>query len=450
MNPYIPNGDREKKIMLDYMGKAQLDDLFVEIPADLKLGRPLNLSDGMSEYDILKHVRSLATENISLSDYPCFLGAGAYDSFIPSAVDQMVSRSEFYTAYTPYQPEISQGTLQAIFEFQTMICELTGLDTANASMYDGATAASEAALLMAGSTNRNKVFVSEGLSPEARQVLKTYLGFREIEIVSVPLVNGVTDKAFIEANFDKTAAGVILQNPNFLGLVEHDAEAIGNIAHESKGLFAIYIGDAMSLAIGKTPASLGADLAVGEAQAFGTPVAFGGPYLGFMAANTKQMRKMPGRIVGQTLDADGKRAFVLTLQAREQHIRREKATSNICSNQGLNALMATVYLSMLGKEGLREAAINSGSSLQYLKDQLAKIGVLPAVSGTAFREMPFLFKGDIGALNEKLLQSGFIGGYDLTKEYPSLGNAMLLCTTEKRSKSEIDAFVNAIKIGMEV
>lgn len=450
MNPYIPNGVREKKVMLEYMGKSQVSDLFTEIPADLKLGRPLNLPDGMSEYDILKHMKALAAENTSTSDFPCFLGAGAYDSFIPSVVDQMISRSEFYTAYTPYQPEISQGTLQAIFEFQTMICELTGLDTANASMYDGATAVAEAALLMAGSTNRSKIFVSEGLNPEARQVLETYLKFREIEIVTVPLVNGLTDKAFIEANFDKTCGGIILQNPNFLGLVERDAEAIGALSHEVKGLFTLYIGDAMSLAIGKTPSSLGADLAVGEAQAFGTPVAFGGPYLGFMAANTKQMRKMPGRIVGQTLDADGKRAFVLTLQAREQHIRREKATSNICSNQGLNALMATVYLSMLGKAGLQEAAINSGSSLQYLKTKLSEIGVLPAIDGKAFREMPFIVKGSIADLNEKLLEKGFIGGYDLTKDYPSLGNAVLLCTTEKRSKAEIDAFVEAIKNGMEV
>lgn len=450
MNPYIPNGEREKKIMLEYMGKSQVNELFTEIPADLKLGRPLNLPDGMSEYDILKHMKALAAENTNTADFPCFLGAGAYDSFIPSAVDQMISRSEFYTAYTPYQPEISQGTLQAIFEFQTMICELTGLDTANASMYDGATAVAEAALLMAGSTNKNKIFVSEGLNPEARQVLETYLKFRAIEIVTVPLVKGVTDKGFIEANFDKACAGVILQNPNFLGFVEHDAEAIGAIAHETKGLFTLYIGDAMALAIGKTPGALGADLAVGEAQAFGTPVAFGGPYLGFMAANTKQMRKMPGRIVGQTLDADGKRAFVLTLQAREQHIRREKATSNICSNQGLNALMATVYLSMLGKAGLQEAAINSGSALQYLKAKLAEIGVHPAVEGKAFREMPFIVKGSISKLNESLLERGFIGGYDLMKDYPSLGNAMLLCTTEKRSKAEIDAFVDAIKNGMEV
>ncbi len=445
MNPYIPNGAYEKKIMLDYMGKSQIDELFVEIPSVLRLGRPLNLPDGASEFDILKNIRALAKENIGVSNYPCFLGAGAYDSFIPSAVDQLISRSEFYTAYTPYQPEISQGTLQAIFEFQTMVCELTGLDSANASMYDGPTAAAEAALMMTSSTNRNRIFVSEGLSPETRQVLHTYLNYRNIEIVTVPLVNGLTDKAYIEANFDKTVAGVLLQNPNFLGYVEKDAQAIGNIAHESKGLFAIHIGDALSLAIGKTPAELGADIAVGEAQSFGTPLAYGGPYLGFMTANSKQLRKLPGRIVGQSVDADGKRAFVLTLQAREQHIRREKATSNICSNQGLNALMATIYLSMLGKEGLQQAAIQSGSNLRYLKDQLATIGVKPAFEGANFREMPFVFNTDIAQLNETLLTKGFIGGYDLSKDYPALGNAMLLCTTEKRSKEEIDDLVAAIK-----
>lgn len=450
MNPYIPNGDREKKIMLDYMGKSQIDDLFVEIPSALKLGRPLNLPDGASEFDILKNIRSLAKENVGVSNYPCFLGAGAYDSYIPSAVDQLISRSEFYTAYTPYQPEISQGTLQAIFEFQTMICELTGLDSANASMYDGPTAAAEAALMMTSATNRSRVFVSEGLSPETRQVLHTYLVYRNIEVITIPLVNGTTDKAFIEANFDKTVAGVLIQNPNFLGFVEKETEAIGAIAHESKGLLAIHIGDALSLAIGKSPAELGADIAIGEAQAFGNPLAYGGPYLGFMAASSKQVRKLPGRIVGQSVDADGKRAFVLTLQAREQHIRREKATSNICSNQGLNALMATIYLSMLGKNGLREAALQSGSKLQYLKAKLAEIGVKPAIEGSVFREMPFAFDTDIAKLNDALLEQGFIGGYDLTKDYPALGNAMLLCTTEKRSKEEIDALVAAIKIALEV
>lgn len=450
MNPYIPNGEPEKKRMLEYMGKSQIDDLFVEIPPALRLGRPLNLPDGASEFDILKNVRALAKENVGVSNYPCFLGAGAYDSFIPSAVDQLISRSEFYTAYTPYQPEISQGTLQAIFEFQTMICELTGLESANASMYDGPTAAAEAALMMTSATGRNRVFVSEGVSPQARQVLLTYLNYRNIEMVLVPLKDGRTDKAFVEANFDKTVAGVLVQNPNFLGLIENEAKAIGDIAHEFKGLFAIHVGDALSLAIGKTPAELGADIAVGEAQALGNPLAYGGPYLGFMTASSKQVRKLPGRIVGQSVDADGKRAFVLTLQAREQHIRREKATSNICSNQGLNALMATIYLSMLGKNGLREAAIQSGSKLQYLKAKLAEIGVKPAVDAPAFREMPFIFKGNIADLNDRLLEKGFIGGYDLTSDYPSLGNAMLLCTTEKRSKEEIDALVLAIQDAMEV
>lgn len=450
MNPYIPNGDHEKQVMLEYMGKSQIDELFVEIPDNLKLKRPLNLPDGAAEFDILKDVRALAKENVGVTDYACFLGAGAYDSFIPSAVDQLISRSEFYTAYTPYQPEISQGTLQAIFEFQTMICELTGLESANASMYDGPTAVAEAALMMSASTNRSRVMVSEGVSPQARGVLETYLKYRNIEVITVPLVNGLTDKAFIEANFDKTVAGVLVQNPNFLGLIEKDAQAIGDVAHASKGLFSLYIGDALSMAIGKTPAALGADIAIGEAQSLGTPLAFGGPYIGFMAANGKQLRKLPGRIVGQSVDADGKRAFVLTLQAREQHIRREKATSNICSNQGLNALMTTIYLSMLGKEGLREAAVQSGSKLQYLKTKLAEIGVKPAVEGHAFRELPFVFNTDIAALNEKLLEKGFIGGYDLSKDYPQLGQAMLLCTTEKRSKAEIDAFVLAVKNALEV
>lgn len=450
MNPYIPNGAKERETMLGFMGKTHIDELFTEIPSNLRLHRPLNIADGASEYDVLKQVRALASENIGVGSKTCFLGAGAYDSFVPSVVDQMILRSEFYTAYTPYQPEISQGTLQAIFEFQTMICELTGMDTANASMYDGPTAVAEGALMMTTATNRNRVFVSEGVSPEARQVLATYLVYRGIEVVTVPLVNGTTDKSFVEANFDKTVAGVIVQNPNFLGLVEKDAQAIGDIAHESKGLYTIYVGDALSLAVCKTPSSLGADIAVGEAQSFGASLAFGGPYLGFMAASSKQVRKLPGRIVGQSLDADGKRAFVLTLQAREQHIRREKATSNICSNQGLIALVATIYLSMLGKEGLREAAIQSASKLQYLKGKLAEIGVTPAIDAHAFREMAFVLPKPVAEINDKLIEKGFIGGYDLSAEYPSLGNAMLLCTTEKRSKEEIDAFVLALKDLMEV
>lgn len=450
MNPYIPNGAAEREHMLKSMGKSHIDELFTEIPSPLRLGRALNIADGASEFDVLKRIRSLASENIGVGCATCFLGAGAYDSFVPSAVDQMISRSEFYTAYTPYQPEISQGTLQAIFEFQTMICELTGMDTANASMYDGPTAVAEGALMMTTATNRNRVFVSEGVSPEARQVLSTYLVYRGIEVVTVPLVDGVTDANFVKENFDKTVAGVIVQNPNFLGFVEPQAAAIGEIAHSEKGLFTVYVGDALSLAICKPPASLGADIAVGEAQSFGASLAFGGPYLGFMAASSKQVRKLPGRIVGQSLDADGKRAFVLTLQAREQHIRREKATSNICSNQGLIALVATIYLSMLGKNGLREAAIQSGSKLQYLKTKLAEIGVKPVFEGPVFREMAFTLPLPVAQVNEALIQKNFIGGFDLSKDYPALGNAMLLCTTEKRSREEIDAFVLAIKDILEV
>lgn len=450
MNPYIPNGLAERKTMLEFMGKSHIEELFTEIPANLRLQRPLDMQDGMSEYDILKQVRALAAQNVGVNSHVCFMGAGAYDTFVPSAVDQMILRSEFYTAYTPYQPEISQGTLQAIFEFQTMICELTGMDTANASMYDGATAAAEAALMMTAATNRNKVLVSAGIDPQAKEVLNTYLGYRGIEIVYVPLVNGQTDKAFVEANMDKTVAGVLVQNPNFLGFVEKDAAAFGELAKAQKALYSIYVGDAQSLALMKTPGELGADICIGEAQSFGAPIAFGGPYLGFMAASSKQVRKLPGRIVGQTVDVDGKRAFVLTLQAREQHIRREKATSNICSNQGLIALTATIYLSMLGKEGLRDAAIQSASNLQYLKAQLAEIGVTPAIDGKVFREMAFVLPKPVSEINDKLIEQGFIGGYDLSCYYPELGHAFLLCTTEKRTKSEIDAFVSALKASLEV
>lgn len=450
MNVYIPNAQKEKDYMMSAIGISKMDDLFVEIPEALRLKNGLNLPDGMSEFDVINDLKQLAQMNIGTNSHTCFLGGGAYDTFIPSAVPHLVSRSEFYTAYTPYQPEISQGTLQAIFEFQTMICELTGMDTANASMYDGATACAEAAMMAsAANPKATKIVVSETVNPQYREVLSSYMKNKNLELVTIPSKNGITDLDALKEATDSTVAGVIIQNPNFFGYVE-DAATVNEIAKASKSLFIYTIGDAQSLAIMKTPGEFGADIAVGEGQCLGNVLGYGGPYLGFMAANSKQIRKLPGRIVGQTKDADGKRAFVLTLQAREQHIRREKATSNICSNQALNALVATIYLSLIGKKGFKNTAQQSASKLRYLVDQLNQIGVKPCFSGSYFREIPVCIGKDVTQVNEALLKRGFIGGLDLSKHYANMDGSMLICVTEKRTKSEIDAFVAALAEILEV
>lgn len=449
MSVYIPNGQNEREKMLSFLGASSIEDLFTEIPDALRLKTDLNLPDGLGEFDVMNDVKALAAMNIGTGTYPCFLGAGAYDTFMPSAVGHLTSRSEFYTAYTPYQPEISQGTLQAVFEYQTMICEITGMDSANASMYDGATACAEAAMMASAANNRKKIVVSETVSPQYRETLKSYMKNRSLELVTIPAKNGVTDMEALVAATDATVAGVILQNPNFFGFVE-DAEPVSQAAKASKSLFIYAVGDAQSLGIMKTPGEFGADIVVGEGQSLGIPLGFGGPYLGFMAANSKQVRKLPGRIVGQSKDAEGKRAFVLTLQAREQHIRREKATSNICSNQALCALTATIYLSLIGKKGFEEIAIQSASKLRYLLGKLESIGIKPAFDGKFFREVPVKIGKDVTKVNEGLLKRGFIGGLDLGKHYDGMDGVMLLCVTEKRTQAEMDAFVSALAEVLEV
>lgn len=450
MHPYIPNGVDERIDMLKAIGKNNWDELFSDIPEALKLKNGLNLEDGLPEADVIQAMKAIAAKNIGVEKLTCFMGAGAYDSYIPVAVKHVIGRSEFYTAYTPYQPEISQGTLQCIFEFQTMICELTGMDAANASMYDGATAVAEAAYMAHGINNRKKIVVSKGLHPESRQVLEAYSHNLDLEIVEAPLKDGVTDLEAIQALIDDQTSSVILQNPNFLGQVEVHAEAIGQAAKAKKALFTISIQDALSLAIAKTPGALGADICVGDGQAFGNGLSYGGPYVGFMATTTKHVRKLPGRICGESKDLDGKRAYVLTLQAREQHIRREKATSNICSNQGLMALTATVYLSLLGKQGLKDTALQSASKARVLKADLEAAGIKVLTKGHFFREFVVELGKDYTEVMTALRNKGILGGYSLTKEYPELGNAMLVCVTEKRSQAEIEAFASALKEILEV
>ncbi len=444
MFPYIPNGPQDEKQMLDSIGIQSADQLFEDIPAEVRLGRKLNLGGGMSELELARHIIAMAGKNKNTDELVCFLGAGAYDHYIPSVIKHITSRSEFYTAYTPYQPEISQGTLQVIFEYQTMIANLTGMDASNASMYDGATACAEAAIMACESTKRKSVIVSKTVHPETRKVLKTYMGFQGIEVVEIDFADGVTDLEKLKAAASAATAGIIVQNPNFLGILEDVAE-IEKIVHENKSMFIVSVSDPISLGIIKNPGEYGADIVVGDGQAFGNPMNYGGPYLGFMAATAKMMRKLPGRIVGQTTDIDGKRAFVLTLQAREQHIRREKATSNICSNQALNAMTAAIYLTTLGKKGLREVAQQCTAKAHYAYNEILKTGGFkPVFDKPFFKE--FAVKGTLpaGKVNSALLGQGILGGFDLSTAYPGLENALLFCVTEKRTKAEIDSLASIL------
>ncbi|WP_291635592.1 aminomethyl-transferring glycine dehydrogenase subunit GcvPA [Clostridium sp.] len=444
MFPYIPNTLEDEKLMLKSIGAESIQELFGDIPEELKLNRDLNINPPMSELEVQKHIKTLSSKNKSTDDLVCFLGAGVYDHYIPSIIKHLVSRSEFYTAYTPYQPEISQGTLQAIFEYQTLICDLTGLNVSNASMYDGATACAEAAFMATDSTKRKSIIVSKTVHPEIRKVLCTYLKFKGIELIEVDYTDGVTDTLKLKELVDSKTAGVIVQNPNFFGIIE-DMTEIEKITHDNKSLLIMSV-DPISLAILKSPGEIKADIVVGEGQSLGNTMNFGGPYLGFMATTTKLLRKMPGRIVGQTVDVDGKRAFVLTLQAREQHIRREKASSNICSNQALNALTAAIYLTTMGKEGLKEVAYQSMQKAHYAFNEIVKLEEYkPLFNKPFFKEFVIQGQESASSINEKLLESNIIGGYDVEKSYPDHKNALLICVTEKRTKPEINDLVTAME-----
>jgi len=441
---FTPHTPKDRTKMLEAIGVSGIEDLFSDLPQAIRLTKPLNLPPGMAELELTRHLKKLAAQNFDLDQYTSFLGAGAYDRFIPAAVDQILSRSEFYTAYTPYQPEVSQGTLQSIFEFQTMICELTGLEAANASTYDGATAMAEAGLMAAAQTRRSKVLVSRGVHPEYRWVLQTYLAAQNIEVTEVPLQNGTTDLKALNELLDGEAAGLVLANPNFLGNVETEIGAAFDAAHARKAL-AVAVVDPVSLAILAEPSSYGADIAVGEGQSLGNPVSFGGPYLGFMATTSQLLRRLPGRIAGQTTDEKGRRGFVLTLQAREQHIRREKAASNICSNEALCALAATVYLSLLGKQGLRQVAEQSLKKAHYAQKRLTELpGVEATFNGPFFQEFVVKLPVDGQKVNDHLLRAGIIGGLNLGAYYPELKGHQLICVTERRTKTEIDTLVEMV------
>ena len=436
---FLPHTDEDRQEMLKAIGVTSIEELFTDIPQQVRLNRALNVPGPLSELELTGHLEELSRKNADLKEYSCFLGAGSYDHFSPSVIDHMLLRSELYTAYTPYQPEISQGTLTAIFEYQTMICELTGMAMANASMYDGATAMAEAALLACHNQRRKKVVVSSTVHPAYRAVLRTYASGQGIEVVEALYKEGVTDLGNLESLIDKQTAAVILQQPNFFGAIEQ-VQKVGEMIHAFGGLY-ITVVDPISLAILKTPASYGADIVVGEGQGLGISMSFGGPQLGFFACTEKLVRKMPGRVVGQTLDSRGQRAFVLTLQAREQHIRREKATSNICSNQALCALAATIYLTMVGKQGLVEVANLCLQKANYLKEQLQTVGIKPAFNAPFFKEFVVKTPTPVAEVNRVLLQDKIIGGLDLGRFYPELQKHTLLCVTEKRTQKEIAALV---------
>lgn len=443
MSRYIPNTEENRRDMLKELGMNGIGELFAGIPEKIRLQRPLDLPGQLSELELGRHMGGLASKNVNTDEYACFLGGGAYDHFIPAVINHILSRQEFYTAYTPYQPEISQGTLQAIFEYQTMICELTGMAASNASMYDGATALAEAAAVAFQSTGRKEVLVAGAVHPESREVLKTHARFTGKHIAELGWGSGKTDPEELESKISRDTAAVVIQSPNFFGVLE-DLHSAAEIAHKNNSLL-IVSADPISLALLKPPGELGADIVVGEGQPLGSPLSFGGPYLGFFATSRELMRKMPGRIAGETTDREGRRGFVLTLQTREQHIRREKATSNICSNQALNALAAAVYMTVMGRQGLKEVASQCLQKAHYAFDRLVATGRFqPAFSAPFFKEFALRSAVPVEALNKKLLEKKIIGGYELEKAYPGLPGGWLLAVTEKRTREEIDALVQAV------
>lgn len=444
--PYIPSTREDEEKMLKACKVNSIDDLFSDIPDNLKLKRDLELEESKSELEVATIVKNIADKNISTEELTCFLGAGAYDHYVPSIIKHITSRSEFYTAYTPYQAEISQGTLQSIFEFQSMIAEITKMDIANASMYDGATAAVEGCLLAISKTRRKKVVVGKTVHPETRQILKAYLQFNNCEVVEVDYDRelGMTDLNRLKEVVDEDTACVLLQNPNFFGVIE-DVDEVGQIAHAKKAMYVLSV-NPITLSVLKSPGEVGADVAVGDAQPLGNSLNYGGPYVGFLAIKSGLIRKMPGRVVGQTVDRNGNRCYCLTLQTREQHVRREKATSNICSNQGLCALNSAIYMATMGKKGYEEVAIQNMQKSHYAVKKVSEGGKFtPLFKGKFFNEFVIKSPVEIEELNKKLLENNILGGYDLGKNYPELSGCTMLCVTEKRSVDEINKLIGIME-----
>src|SRR4051812_30475331 len=437
---YLPKSPQDRERMLREIGIKSVDDLFAPIPAEYRLNRDLDIAPSMAESDILDWFKQRADENAN--GYTSFLGAGAYAHYRPVVVDALISRGEWFTAYTPYQPEIAQGTLQAIFEFQTMICELTGMEVANASMYDGSTGATEAAMMSARVTGRSGVVVARSVHPEYREVLATYAKNQGMPVKEVGFAEtGRIDVSALEKTIGDDTACVLIQSPNFFGTIE-DAAKLADIAHSKGALLVVAIAEAVSLGIVKPPAE--ADIVAMEAQSFGIAPGFGGPYAGVIATKEKFVRQMPGRLVGQTVDKQGDRGFVLTLATREQHIKREKATSNICTNQALAATMATIFMAIYGREGLKDLALQNLAKANYAAQQFAKKSKVLFHAAPRFNEFVVQTEEDPRAINDSLLLQKIIGGFPLRKFYPELGNAALWCCTETTTRAQIDAAVEAV------
>ncbi|HTH51352.1 MAG TPA: aminomethyl-transferring glycine dehydrogenase subunit GcvPA [Pyrinomonadaceae bacterium] len=439
---YIPNSPEERKEMLATVGLANAEELFRSIPKDVQLGRKLNITDPLAESEVIAEMERMAARNTAATK-PSFLGAGVYSHFSPTIVDHLIQRSEFFTSYTPYQPEVSQGTLQYIFEFQTLVCQLTGMEVANASMYDGSTATAEAYLMAQRVTRRDKIVVAESVHPEYRDVAKTYVQHGAADIVTVPFDPETGQLADLSALDDKTAA-LVVQSPNFFGCIE-DLKSLADRAHAVGALFVVVVTEAISFGLLKSPGECGADIVVGEGQSWGIPMSFGGPHVGIFATQEKFVRQMPGRLCGIAYDKNGKRGFVLTLSTREQHIRREKATSNICTNQGLIALAATIYMEAMGKKGLQEVAMQNAQKAAYAAAEIAKIeGYSLPFSAPRFNE--FVVRGPRPAAEvlQQVSGAGVIGGLALSKYYDGRDNDILIAVTETNSREQIDRLVAAL------
>ncbi len=436
---YILNTAEDQRAMLDAIGVASLDDLFAQIPPELRLKRSLDIPPALSEIELTAHMNELAGKNTAAGQKVCFLGGGSYDHFVPAVVDYVASRGEFYTSYTPYQAEVSQGNLQVAFEYQTLITELTGMDVSNASLYDGGSAAAEAVLMSISLTKRDgRVVIPRSVHPEYRQTVVTYLANLGVEVVTIETPDGTVSPEELARAVDDRTACVLIQQPNFFGCIE-EMESLAKAAHERGAQFIVAV-DPLSLGLLKRPGDYGVDIVVAEGQSLGTPMQFGGPYLGIMACREQFVRRLPGRIAGETVDRRGKRCFVLTLQTREQHIRREKATSNVCTNQGLFALRATVYLAALGPNGLRELGESCLRKSRFAAQQVTRGDRFSlAFDRPTFKE--FVIRDSADAVDELIadgLDAGFFAGVPLGRWYPELADCLLVCVTEKRTRQEID------------
>ena len=441
---YIANTSEEQKRMLGVINAASIEELLVRIPAKARLPRALGIPAAVAETDLIRHMKALAAKNADADAHVCFMGAGSYDHYVPSPINHLVSRGEFFTAYTPYQPEASQGTLLTIYEYQTMIAELTGMDVANASIYDGASSLAEAALMAHAATGRNEIVLSRGVNPLYKRVTATYCEGPGVRLRDAAAPEGVTDLAAAKKAVGPKTAALVIQTPNFYGCLE-DVAAAAEIAHAA-GALLVVVADPVNLGVLEGPGKLGADIVVGEGQGLGVPMSFGGPNLGVFAAKNDLVRRMPGRLVGATVDRDGERGFVLTLQTREQHIRRAKATSNICTNVALCALMATIYLATLGRRGLVRVGELSAAKAHYAAERLARIpGVSLRFAAPFFKEFALKLPKSPERVAGRLARQGFLAGVPLKSFDRSLGDCLLVAVTEKRTKTEIDAFAAALE-----